>query len=435
MVEVAMGRESMTHGMQVVLSPLHNDNEVEEIKRNYSIQNNLLARRNEELQLKVTNLEKHLFHTQKQILTLKNEKIQLNEKLKLNSKRFNDLIIDGFDKMISEYRNFMIDVGVDVEKKAIPVRLLEKVSECENNEDTNAFEFDHYWKNINNDLQRRKSFIFAPNGKIPSENERIDCDNDSDQLETLVENEEIGVIKLDPEYQDKKSSYIPQKRQSMRMEKIEFTPMELIPFLCVDKNDNSIQEHTSDEFFNGEMDMEIESPSQPRNQTPCPSLMKAPAKSDSPMKQSVESKSSNKEIGRDLLDNKSKVTKRKNKVPRELKNLDTEKTKRWLGMDPLDDVEESTSERRKSRRRSLVINYQLPIHRNQQNKRLSGRFTPPVSYLDVDKENRVKKPTKGKLGVLKDITNIKNHNNNNNTNMSNRKINGSIFDLENQNIF
>jgi hypothetical protein len=445
------------NSMQIALSPLYNDNEVEEIKRNYSIQNTILAKHNEELQMKITNLEKQLFHTQKQLLNLKNEKIQFIDKLKLNSKRFNDLIIDGFDRMMNEYRNFMLDVEIDVEKKDLPIRLIDKVSDARQIKDPNEFEFDHYWKNVNKDLQRRKSFIFKSNAEI----EKIQTDDD-EQLDTLVEKAELEEEKLlEPEYQDEKSLHIPQKRQSTKiMNNIDRHIMDVVPFLGVEfkrdetlvdnnknnnsntddsnnnnnnnnKTDNNTNNDISDnnnisaiinnndhDLFNAEMDMELESPAK----------SKIALESDKDNKQDSNLKT--KLFEDDLEKKKHSVTKRRrSKIPRELKNLDTEKTKKWLGMDPLDDVEESTGERRKSRRRSLVVNYQLPILKQQYNRRASGRFTPSV-YIDVDKENRVSKPVK--KGVLKDITNITSNRSRNN---ENRKIKGSIFDLENQDIF
>ena len=97
-------------------------------------------------------------------------------------------------------------------------------------------------------------------------------------------------------------------------------------------------------------------------------------------------------------------------------------------MDPLDDVNESTSERRRSRRRSLIVNYDLPII----NRRESGKFRNKI-YVDEDKENRVSKPNKkSKNTILRNITNRPNRIDDDEENNNKGK---TIFDLENMDMF
>ena len=439
---LAVTRESLTYAdRQLVLNPIHNDIQVEELKRTYSIQNSLLARKNEELQLRVTNLENQLFQTQKQVLTLRNEKIQLNEKMKLNSKHFNDVIVSSLDKLMSEYRTFMADVGVEVSNKHIPAHLSQKI---DNEGQYKATDFEHYWQNINDDLRRRKSSLFSFRGNSSDSAENIDTKAvipisegalEEDQLDTLVEKEEEAP--LEPEYKEENSTNIPVKRQPMIMEKIDSHQLTHIPFLGVSKSTEEgahkplliEEDHDSgnDELFN----------------QPIVSPPDSPSKADQPARLSL---GTDGEAGVLSCDEekegevpgveKSAVQKvaktRRGKIPRELRNLDTEKTKKWLGMDPLDDVGESTSERRKSRRRSLVVNYQLPSLK-QKMRRSSGRFSNVV-YTDEDQENRVKKPKSSKnRNALRNITNISQAVSRDSPEKSDRER--SIFDLENADIF
>lgn len=460
MVKAAMSsvlsRESMIPGEgQILSSPLHNDAQVEEIKRNYSTQNRLLARKNEELQLRVTNLEKQLFHTQKQVLGLKNEKIQLNDRLNLNSKRFNNIIVDSLDRLMSEYRSFMTDVGVDIEKKDVPSYLGQKVLEETRNP---LLDFEHYWKNINDDLQRRKSSIFTPRNRsseidIVTSDTLIEGDNETDnaiesetnQLDTLVEKEED--VPSEPDYQDENSTLIPMKRQSIMMEKIDNVQMSNIPFLGLDKTTDVAEheeENTGDnkefniEMFDNEND-ELFNCMGDEHTSPVNNDHDEPVEKN---EQRFTGKSSLDELDNESLSVINKKKSRKTRVPRELKNLDTEKTKKWLGMDPLDDVEESTSERRKSRRRSLVVNYQLPSLKRKMRRKAEN---PPYTvYVEEDKENRIRKPKNNtNRGVLRNITNISSMNNFNGKNNFLNDVKGghkedkdrSIFDLENMDVF
>lgn len=405
----------------------------EEIKRSYSIQNQLLAKKNGELQSRVSNLENQLFQTQRQVLLLKNEKIQLTEKLKLNSKRFNDIIVDSFDNMMSEYRSFMVDVGIDVEKKNIPINLSQKVKD--ENYEEKATNFEHYWQNINNDLQRRKSFIFQKNiSQIDSSQPPIEETVDEEQLDTLVETideeEKEEEVNLEPEYEDKSSINIPvKKKSSISMEKLENFQLSDIPFLGISVQPEVPfvgQQDNVPEFGDAPDDYYHDALSEP--------IENSPVKAKNHIEVALETYNEDKR--KDKEDNlQKKITRRKSSVPRELKNLDTEKTKKWTGMDPLDDTEESASERRKSRRRSLVVNYQMPSL-NQNMRRTSGKFHDV--YIDEDKENRVSKPkSKMNRNILRNITNTNSNNRNIQTvNKDGKKIEEkSIFDIENTDIF
>lgn len=454
-------RESMaTNDVQtsLSLSPLYNDQEVDELKKNYSFRNTQLAKKNEELQIRVTNLEKQLFHTQKQVLSLKNEKIQLNNQLKLNSKRFNDLIIDGFDRLINEYRSFMLDVGIDVERRDIPLKLLQRVSEDDEDKDrTISYEFEHYWKKINDDLQRRKSFIFTKAKNAIGAVQNAVRIGEEDQLDTLVENqaeeeekkheeeEHAPEHELEPEYQDNHSALIPVKRQSIYMERIDSRQMNNIPFLGLegseeqdafkggdtDNNNNELFDHPEDDGSTPlDNQTNIDEDSMDNNKSHI--VRDIPEEPDHQI---------------DGQNRRKKNSRRTSKGSRELKNLDTEKTRRWLGMDPLADFEESTGERRRSRRRSLVVNYQLPvIHADR--RKSTGKVRHPI-YIDEDKENANIK-TRNKVvrgGVLKNVTNT---NSSRHSSGFSRNITGtnahkgfggkkhsekSIFDLENMDIF
>lgn len=437
---------------QIVFASAHT-RQMEEMKRSFSIQNNLLARRNEELQMRVTDLEKQLFLAQKQVLALRNEKVQLNEKMKLNSKRFNDIIVDSLDKLMSEYRNFMADVGVEVNKKNVPLHLSQKVSDEQPFH--KATDFVDYWKNINDGYGRRKSllFNFKSNSSAKDNTDLVPTRHpyegpmEDDQLDTLVEKEEEeeGEEKkeeespLEPEYEDERSVNIPIKRQSIVMEKMENLQLGNIPFLGVSETCNEqrkgpllvteVANNDNDDLFNRLSD----SPSSPAS----------PVKKSCPSELNIDQDEGTKAL---FIDNNKHpeykemqvskerkiVRKRKNKIPRELRNLDTEKTKKWLGMDPLDDVEESTSERRKSRRRSLVVNYQLPSLKHKM-RRSSGHFSDAV-YIDQDKENRVRKPKSSlSRNILKNITNTSLSAKRDSFGKNDRE--SSIFDLENADIF
>lgn len=410
----------------------------EELKRSYLIQNKILAKKNEDLQIKVRNLENQLFQSQKDVLSLKSEKIQLTEKLKLNSRRFNDIIINSFDNLMNEYHSFMADIGIDIEKKEIPKNLLTKINENVINQNTNI-DFAHYWQNINEDLQRRKSCIFQ-NKKLNLIDVETKETEDDDQLDTLVENveqeneeEEIKEKVLEPEYEDYVSANIPIKRQSAIMKRLDNCQLTTnVPYLGI-PNDDNIEDNEANNKSNNDNDNDNNKINEINNNNDElfnyveEELPHSPIKSI--QKIILDDKNDKSEDKKEHEEREERKTvRRKSKVPRELKNLDTEKTKKWLGMDPLDDVEESTSERRKSRRRSLIVNYQLPSLK-QKMRRSSGLFKGKI-YIDDDKENRISKPkNKANKNVLRNITNIQNNNNNNH----NREK--SIFDLENDDIF
>ena len=415
--------------MQLVVSSSHNDAEIDEIKRTYNIQNKILAQKNEELKLKVNGLEKQLFQSQKQVLQLKNDKIKLMDLLKINSKRFNDIVVDKFEGMIEEFRSFVGEIGVDVEKKDIPMKLITRVSSKEEEKlrkfDPEKYEFDHYWENVNDDLKRRKSIYF----KAP---ESSDVSNEGG-LETLIEqDDEVKEIEmeLEPEYVDKSSELIPIKRVSQIMEKTDHLSM--IPYLGLEdkleennnnnnSNDNNKKENPVIEESHDIPEIhEVHDVSEVSEVPEVPEVHEIPDY-PIPMEQTQSSTPS-------PITSPVKKNRRKSSIPRELKNLDTEKTKRWLGMDPLDDVNESTSERRRSRRRSLIVNYDLPII----NRRESGKFRNKI-YVDEDKENRVSKPNKkSENTILRNITNRPNRIDDDEENNNKGK---TIFDLENMDMF
>lgn len=439
---LAVTRESLTPGdRQLALNPIHNHVDVEELKRIYTIQNSLLARKNEELQLRMTSLENQLFQTQKQVFALKNEKIQLNEKMKLNSKHFNDVIVSSFDKMMSEYRTFMADVGVEVSNKNVPTHLSQKI---ENGAKYKSADFEHYWQNINADLRRRKSSLFRfrsnslDSTEINSALTVIPVSEgamDEDQLDTLVEKEEE--VPLEPEYEEENSVNIPLKKQPMTMEKIDNYQLMHIPSLGASEkgeqegSENSVaieefHDNGNDELFN----QPIRSP--PASPTKEDQFARLSLNTDSEPSNLSFNAEKEQVSGVQKPTVQTVVKRKRGKIPRELRNLDTEKTKKWLGMDPLDDVEESTSERRKGRRRSLVVNYQLPSLKHKM-RRTSGRFSNVV-YTDEDKESRVKKPKSSKnRNALRNITNTSQAASRNSLQKSDRER--SIFDLENADIF
>lgn len=419
---------------------------IEQMKRDYSSQNNSLAKRNEDLQLKVTSLEKQLFQTQQELLALKNDKLQLTEKLKLNSKRHHDLIIDSFDRMMNEYKSYVSDFGISFENKATPENLKEKIN-SDNGElaiKVKGIDLDHYWENINNDLQRRKSMIGKSFSTYNSNPTEIGCIPEDGN-----ETEEIGLEENHVEvYEDLPSSVIPIKKASQKTHSnTDDINMFKIPALQYDNTDSNnnkeyieIDDMTSqfdtrhDDLFNTADDI-LESPSK----------LNTPIElGDEPLENSIFSKdktlanSDHEETNTKSL--KSKTKRRKSTIPRELKNLDTEKTKKWLGMDPLDDVEESTSERRKSRRRSLVVNYQLPVVTHDISRKPGNNRKTKV-YIDNDKENRVRKPKSAKnKRVLQNITNTNYNNRNRSIEIVdiNEEINEndkSIFDLEKSDLF
>ena len=457
---------STMNNMQLVLSTMHNDAELEEIKRQYNAQNRLLAQKNEELHMKVTNLERQLFESQRQILTLKNDKIQLMDKLKLNSKRFNDLIVDGFENLLTEYRSCMADVGVDIERQEIPLKLLKRVSQKEDIEartfNPDAYEFEYYWKNVNDDLQRRKSILVMPKNGRENEGDCNDAsiqDND-DQLATLVENpqaEEEAEKPLEPAYEDTFSSLIPVKRQSIVRRKLEHSPMLEIPFLGLEPHmqESAIVSQNelnsaSDDMLNPMEDISIQESPVRRNLGTKLAAQEEILYDTTPSVQDRETSKTTVPISATTTATATaKVTKKsrpriaKKRVPRELKNLDTEKTKRWLGMDPLDDVEESTSDRRKSRRRSLVVNYQIPSFKetdlSSKNRRASGRFHNTI-FIDDNKENsndsmigKGKGKGEASSNVLRNVTNTNQASGLKGT--QKRQSGKSIFDLENMDTF
>ena len=258
---------------------------------------------------------------------------------------------------------------------------------------------------------------------------------DEDQLDTLVEKEEE--VPLEPEYEEENSVNIPLKKQPMTMEKIDNYQLMHIPSLGASEkgeqegSENSVaieefHDNGNDELFN----QPIRSP--PASPTKEDQFARLSLNTDSEPSNLSFNAEKEQVSGVQKPTVQTVVKRKRGKIPRELRNLDTEKTKKWLGMDPLDDVEESTSERRKGRRRSLVVNYQLPSLKHKM-RRTSGRFSNVV-YTDEDKESRVKKPKSSKnRNALRNITNTSQAASRNSLQKSDRER--SIFDLENADIF
>lgn len=426
-------RESLVPSdMQLIVAPQQINYDFEELKRTYGTQNNVLAKQNEELRMKISNLEKQLFSTQKELLQLRNERAYLREKLQSNSKRFNNVIVNSFEAMMGEYREFMSDLKVDVEGKDVSELLRRKVNVNEEAVKAEVQNFDQYWKQVNSNLQRRKSLIRQP---------VCEPEKTTDDLDTLVENEDeemevetgvaravvetdktahVPVERIAPPYEDVDSSFVPTKHNTIEMVKVDENPLEDVPLLSLEAeklDDQNVDNHevkddnNNDELFNYDVASTAVSPEA------------SPVKSQPEVLNDVSDHSPVK----DVKLTKKVVRPRKSKVPRELKNLDPEKTRRWTGVDPFDDDFDSTSDRRKSRRRSLVVNYQLPVMKVR-NKRGREKMTIFIDDSDSDKENRVSKCANVKKGsVLKNITNIQKR--------DGETKGKSIFDLENTDMF
>ncbi|TID14830.1 hypothetical protein CANINC_004501 [Pichia inconspicua] len=434
-------RESLVPSdMQLVIAPQQTNYDFEELKRTYGIQNNILAKQNEELRIKLSDLERQLFTTQKELLQLRNERVYLREKLQSDSRRFNNVIVNSFETMMNEYREFMSDVKVDIEEKKVSPELKRKVVVDKEIVKAEVQNFDQYWKQINNNLQRRKSLIRQPISEMEKgsddldtlvENEDEMIDSDKELVKKTVEFEEKPQVEqIAPPYEDVDSSFVPTKHKTVEMEKVEKNPLEDVPLLTMEGeklvedekfNENAEVGRTASddvvEKFSGDTGVDNDNNNDElfdyNYQSPVSSVHASPVKD----KVNVNTIDETKQI---------KQRTRKPKVSRELKNLDPEKTRRWTGVDPFEDDFESTSDRRKSRRRSLVVNYQLPIIKPK-NKRGREKMTIFIDDSDSDKENRVSKRVNNKKGtVLKNISNIQKRN----------ETNGkSIFDLENTDMF
>lgn len=223
-----------------VANTTYEDSEIEEMKRMYHLQNSMLARKNEELMGKVGRLERELFDAQRQILKLRNEKISMQDKLELNSRRFHDLIVDQYAMLMREYRGFMCDVGVNLGRGTAAGLIFDKVNE-EGVKNEESFEFNHYWSKVNEDLARRKSII----SKRCIESTQV---ADSDVLDTLVEapeennnevqvqEEQVGSLgEKEDVYEDHDSTLIPAKRDGKRMDRLE-KEIDDVPLLQIESN-------------------------------------------------------------------------------------------------------------------------------------------------------------------------------------------------------
>lgn len=390
-----------------VANTTYEDSEIEEMKRMYHLQNSMLARKNEELMGKVGRLERELFDAQRQILKLRNEKISMQDKLELNSRRFHDLIVDQYAMLMREYRGFMCDVGVNLGRGTAAGLIFDKVNE-EGVKNEESFEFNHYWSKVNEDLARRKSII----SKRCIESTQV---ADSDVLDTLVEapeennnevqvqEEQVGSLgEKEDVYEDHDSTLIPVKRDGKRMDRLE-KEIDDVPLLQIE---NAMQESTPEEEHIPQVGGDdLELPCVGRN------AMNIDDIADMEIKEGKKP--------RKKYITKRERQQRRTSIPRELKNLDTEKTKRWIGMDLDEEVQgDSIGERRKSRRRSLVVDYHL-----------TSRRKGARASVDVDQENRITKGKRVNRKPLRDVTNLGNGN-------SSYKGNGSsIFDLEEMDLF
>lgn len=437
-------RESLVASdMQMIMAPQHSNYEFEELKRTYGEQNSVLARKNEELQMRVSGLEKQLFSTQKELLQLRNEKAVLNEKLQKNARRFNNVIVNGFETMMNEYREFLSDVNVDVEKRKVAPVMTERVETDESTTKTKTgdkFVFENYWSKVNDDLQRRKSIITTQAVEVYR--------NDDDQLDTLVEKDDemeetyprienklritpVVSEEIAPEYEDADSTFVPTKGSAVAMAKVNVDTLGEVPFLGlqpVSEAEATNDVNQNDELFdyNDEQELPVESGHvEDKSEIESDTVME--------IENSVEVEESEQIVTVPSSPSPVKkvipIRQRKAKVPRELKNLDAEKTRRWTGVD-FDDENGNgmNNDRRKSRRRSLVVNYQIPAIKPK-NKRGKERITIFLDDENDKENNRVNKrqSSKRNTGALRNITNLQKQ-----AKSSKEK---SIFDLENVDMF
>lgn len=325
----------------------------QQLQKKYSDQNRTLAQTTVKLQCQNTELETELATAQREIRTLKIQNEQLINLIRGKIVNFQDKCNNEFQEILSSLGS-EVSVNFKRTKTSIPFTINENINEDQSSETVKV----DYLKQMNQDFRKRKSALFV--SSIPEEDETL-----LPSVQNLSFVEEIKEPESEPEYIDTESKMIPIKRK--RDSQLFNTSGSLKPISYLPPiQDNIPNLGTGVEFQSKKLDpneaarissIGLFNNSEKRVET---SILEG---SDDDFSISKEQESINPfidslnddgdvgEVSTSPTSPMKKKTKR-SRIPRELKNLDTEKTKRWSGVDPLDG---------RSRRSSMVPRYDIPV--------------------------------------------------------------------------
>lgn len=380
----------------------------EQLQKKYSDQNRTLAQTTVKLQCQNTELETELASAQREIRSLKIHNSELVNLIRgkvidfqeESNMKLNELLESlGGDDIIS-FKRAKTPVSLPV---SLPVS--ETVSEIKPTQNVKL----DYLKQLNQDFKKRKSALFV--SSIPEEDETLPT-----SAQDLSFVEEIKEPESEPDYKDTESNIIPIKRKRDSQLFNTSGPIKSIPLLtAIEKN-----------IPNLGSEVQFQSKKHNPNEAARISSIGLPTaieeEEDIPILDGLDDFSVNKEQDSsnpftDSMDEEAnlpaspmKKKQKKTRIPRELKNLDAEKTKRWTGVDPLEG---------RSRRSSIVPRYDIPVQTKTRRVNVFNDSTVEEASQIVDKPRTV-------LGV-------KDHNvvSGNKSKSKNHK-DMSIFDLENE---
>lgn len=340
----------------------------EQLQRKYSEQNKVLAQTTVRLQCQNTELETELASAQREIRMLKRQNEEL---VALVRDKVGDLL-DALGPVTGEERVLQVRSHLPSSAPQPVKEPIESITpSVEIGTESRAPVGTNYLKQINNDLRKRKSALFV--SSIPEEDEETLLPTTQD----LSFVEEAKEPESEPEYKDTESKMIPIKRKrdselfgtGNRTSMVE-PIQDNIPDLSTDVHFQSKRSGPDE----GAKQALLSLPALEKDVPEAPVLDELDEFSIAREQNSVNPfvSSTSEESDATNSDPAPAPKKRKQpRIPRELKNLDTEKTKRWTGVDPLEGRSRRSSIAPRWEPRSRTVDVHIDAEQNDENAQQS----------------------------------------------------------------